>query len=694
MFRVNEVLHFDAEKYRVLKLLQDHLVWIKVEDEDEVSFPSLVLQNELEAAIIDETLTRIDDPYEELSYLSPEQGTAAYVKRESNYQLIKPLVSAPDFYDPKVRSHIIQAIIKEKGSTKQTLYRLARRYWQRGQTPNALLPDYKNSGGKGKKRHSSGKKLGRPREYTPGVGAIVDAEVEKLFRIAIDRYVLNEKKRSFPAAHRKFKTLYENYFPDTPESEIPSQWQMMHFFKREYDQVEKIQKQATRIEFNKDIRPLSATANTQVLGPGSRFEIDATIADIYLVSDSDRGNIVGRPTVYLVIDVFSRMIAGFYVGFEDASYVAAMQALAMSMTDKVELCRQFGFEITTDDWPVVGVPDAILADRGELLGYQIESLERNFSVRIENTPPYRGDAKGIVERSFRSLQADFKPYAPGVVQGTTVKKRGGKNYRLDGKITITEFTEIILASILYHNQFHALEKYDRDSDIPSDLPMTPLSLWQWGVQHRTGRLRVVPEDALRVSLLPRTKATFSELGVCVFGVYYTSGEILKEGWLHRSSEVVRPETMDAAYDPRIADCIYLFPKQNTTKYWICNLTQRSRQFAGCSFWDVWQVTEQQKKTLAHSKLEADKKKRELEDLIEKKIKSAISLAPGSDHRSNAEKLSAIGENHRREKEAERQRTGYLPETKKKESAQVIPMTESAEDYSFPDHIDELFDEDD
>ena len=692
MFRINEVLNYNGEKYRVLAIIHGEVVWIRLNDDS--AFPSIVFQDELEAAIIDETLTRADDPHEELAYLSPEPGSTAYEKREKNYLLIKPLVDAVGFYDPKARSKIILAIIKDNNTTKQTLYRLVRRYWQRGQTPNALLPDYKNSGAKGKKRSAHDNKLGRPRKYTPGTGAIIDEEVEKFFRIAIERYVLTDKKLSFPYAHRKFKTLYENSFPDMPKAEIPSKWQLMHFYKREYGQVEKIQKRSNKIEYNKDIQPLTSTANTQALGPGSRFEIDATIADIYLVSDSNRRNIVGRPTIYMVIDVFSRMVAGFYVGFENASYVAAMQALAMSMTDKVEFCKQYGFEITTDNWPVVGMPDAILADRGELLGHQIESLERNFSVRIENTPPYRGDAKGIVERSFRTLQADFKPHAPGVVQGTIIKKRGGKDYRLDGKLTVKEFTEIILSSILYHNQFHTLEKYDRDIDLSSDLPMTPLSLWQWGVQHRTGRLRVVSEDALRISLLPRTKATFSELGVCIFGVYYTSQEILKEGWLHRAANVVRPEAMDAAYDPRVADYIYLFPKQNSAKYWVCNLTQRSRQFVGCSFWDVWQVTEQQKKALASSKLKAEQKKGELEALIEEKIKSAISQSSGSDERSNAERLRAIGENRHKEKEAERQRTGYSPDVKKKQPAKVIPITEQAEDYSFPDHIDELFDEDD
>lgn len=104
----------------------------------------------------------------------------------------------------------INEVIAIQGTTKKTLYTLMRRYWQRGQTPNALFPDYKNSGGKGKK-------LGRPRKYMPGVGAIVDEHIERLFRIAINKYVLKDTGCSFPYAHRRFKDLYENYYPDIPE---------------------------------------------------------------------------------------------------------------------------------------------------------------------------------------------------------------------------------------------------------------------------------------------------------------------------------------------------------------------------------------------------------------------------------------------------------------------------------------------
>ena len=694
MFRINEVIKVNDHLNRILAdISKELLVWIAMDNES--ALPELVTKRELVEAIELETLIRTEDPYENLYYLVLEDDSPAKAKRDENYNLIKSIVRDPNFYIPKVRSALISQIIVEQGSTKQTLYRLLRRYWQRGQTANTLIPDYMNSGAKGKKRVANGKKLGRPRLHKPGVGVVVDGLVEKLFKIAIDRYLLTDKKHPLPYAHRRFQTMYESYFRDAPEAEIPTIWQFRHFFRREYSQVEKIQKRSGKIEYNKDIQPLTGTVNSQVLGPGSRFEIDATIADIYLVSDSDRRNIVGRPIVYVVIDVFSRMVAGLYVGFENPSYIAAMQALAMAMTNKVAYCKRYGIDIDEAEWPVVGLCDAILADRGELLGHQIESLERTFSVRIENTPPYRGDAKGVVERYFRTVQADFKPFAPGVVTGTRVKKRGGSDYRLDAVLTVHEFTEIILASVLYRNRYHPLKKYDRGLDMPPDLEMTPLSLWNWGLQHRTGRLRQVSEDALKVTLFPRVKGTMSELGLCVFGLFYTSQEILKQGWLHRGKGVSKPASFDVAYDPAVADFVYLLPEKNSAVYWICGLTDRSREFLGSTFWEVWQIQAIQKETAAKAKLIGDQKLRELENKIEAKIKNARLQAVETDGFSNAERIAAIPKNRQQAKDQERQQTAGLQKesSKDKKSAEVIPLTPQPDDYSYPAFIDELFGDD-
>lgn len=264
MFQINEVLQLGSEKYRVLSLHGEELVWISIESKS--SFPSVITIRELMAAMDDEALTRSEDPYAYLAFEMPEEGSTAKTKRDKNFVLIKPIIDLPDYYLPKARAAVINQILQQ-GSTKQTLYRLIRQYWQRGQTANALLPDYKNSGAKGQTRKAGEKKLGRPRKYKPGVGVNVDDAIERLFRIAIDKYLLKDKGHTFPYAYRRFKDLYENYFPDVPEEEMPTNWQMSHFYKREYSQPDRLSKRVSGIEYKKDMRPLKSTANSQVLGP-------------------------------------------------------------------------------------------------------------------------------------------------------------------------------------------------------------------------------------------------------------------------------------------------------------------------------------------------------------------------------------------------------------------------------------------
>ena len=63
--------------------------------------------------------------------------------RDKCWSLIKPIVfDQPAVFSDAGRAAAIKRVIAETGSNKMTLYRLLRRYWQRGATPNALLPDY------------------------------------------------------------------------------------------------------------------------------------------------------------------------------------------------------------------------------------------------------------------------------------------------------------------------------------------------------------------------------------------------------------------------------------------------------------------------------------------------------------------------------------------------------------------------
>ena len=84
-------------------------------------------------------------------------------------------------------------------------------------------------------------------------------------------------------------------------------------------------------------------------------------------------------------------------------------ALVNAMTSKVDYCKKYGIEIKEEDWPVACVPQRVLADRGELMGKQIENAIKNLGIMIQNSPPYRADYKGIIEQSFRGMNLKLKP---------------------------------------------------------------------------------------------------------------------------------------------------------------------------------------------------------------------------------------------------------------------------------------------
>src|SRR5690625_7757422 len=69
----------------------------------------------------------------------------------------------------------------------------------------------------------------------------------------------------------------------------------------------------------------------------------------------------------------------------------------------------------------------------------------------------------------------------------------------------------------------------------------------------------------------------SSFGVNFWGLYYSVSEILREGWLQRSTDIARPQHLEAAYDPVLVDTIYLFPQVGSRVFWRCNLRSEERR---------------------------------------------------------------------------------------------------------------------
>lgn len=338
-----------------------------------------------------------DDPWLDTgAALTATQET----RRDEAWGAIRPIAMAqPESFDPRRRAAMIRTRVSETGTSRYSLYRLLRRWWQRGMTPAALTPDYANSGAPGKRRADRGVKRGGPVRYGPE-GLNVDDEVRAAFRDSVTRYFAMNKKLNVTDCYHK---CLELHFCDLMINEetgrqepilrhaYPSLRQFRYWLERDNDLFALARKRRTPRVYDKGSRAILGTSLDEVIGPGSRYQIDATIADIYLVSRFDRRKIVGRPVVYVVIDVFSRMIAGLYVGLEGPSWVGAMMALANAASPKATWCRQFGVEISEADWPCHSLPSVLLADRGEMLGAAADTLIQRFGIRIENSAPYRAD---------------------------------------------------------------------------------------------------------------------------------------------------------------------------------------------------------------------------------------------------------------------------------------------------------------
>jgi len=599
---------------------------------------------------------------------------------------IKGIVkSEPDIYQRKARGVLINQVLEETKVTKQTVYRWLRRYWQFGMCENALSGRYDLCGGLGKPKRFDKKRNGRIRTRNPGEGVPITEQIKALFRVVIQKSYLNENKYDFDYAYKQLLIAYGVKIPALPEDliNVPTERQFKYFYQKEYTSIEVTKKREGEINYLKDFSPSIGTSTAEVPGPGYLYQIDATIADVYLVSEQDRTEIIGRPTIYFVVDVFSRAIVGMYIGLENPSWVSAMEALGNAMADKVAYCAEHGIETTPDLWPMQGLPEHIIGDKGEMLGRHVEVLSKAFHVEIQNIPSYRADWKGIVERYFRTIQTKMKPFVEGYVPKNPIgKKRHGSDYRQDGILTLKEFTKMIIKIVLHYNNDHVVRTYDIDSGIPKKLPANPLTLWNWGIEYRTGLLRRPDSELVKVNLLPHTNATVTEHGLKLFGCYYSCKQALEWGWFEENYS--GPKTVTVAYDLYSTNVIYLRPSDSYAEFIPANLTSRSRAYANITVWELWVIQNIRLDVAATSKLKKRSGSLNLVSDLQQIKEESKQHQPIYTKTEKAQRTKGIVENKRNERQYERNKKKADRNTpSEKPSATVTPIHgASAEKKSF------------
>lgn len=271
----------------------------------------------------------LQDPYVVFAADAKLKASHAAI-RDQAWRWIEDLVTrVPDIFVAHRRARMVRAVVEggrwfedkateekpdgQNGVTRVTLYKYLRRYWQKGMTPNALLPTYDKCGGKGKERASDGTKRGRARKYGEKKGLNITEDIRRVFRVGISRCYASDRKRKWTLKD-VFGDIIKNFFShkrvdaetgrelfvekeEFKETGGPTYEQFLYWVNKDHSRLDIKRKRLGAKMYDKDLRGLLGTSNAEVMGPGDRYQIDATIADLYLVSRLNKHRIIDRKSV-------------------------------------------------------------------------------------------------------------------------------------------------------------------------------------------------------------------------------------------------------------------------------------------------------------------------------------------------------------------------------------------------------------
>ena len=519
-----------ADTVRIIALLEDNrAIVISMIKKDTLPY-ELPLQTFVEA--VEQGDAKMNHQYPTAFCPNPTDKQA--LAAEEAWKIIGPFVQdEPDCYDKKVRSRFIAAKARETDLQRKQIQRWLYRYWAGGMTRYALYPDYAKRGAPGKPRHSDAI-VGRPVKYESSTvrRPLNERDIAHI-KTAINKYYNRQYGYDLRCV---YKNLVKDYYTDSATGLPLASYPTENQFRYRAAEFIDIKKRAGSVIYNKDLRGITGSSRNEARGPGDAYQIDATIVDLYLVSRTNRHEVVGRPELYFVTDVFSRMIVGFYACLESASWENARYALLNAFNDKVSFCEKFGIFIQTEEWPCCGLPRALIVDNGELISKKSSAIIKGLNIEVKNAPAWRPDLKGIVENKFHLLHMDIKPRVPGAVQ-PDYSARTGHDYRENAFLDLHQFTQILIHFVLKYNKRLMSEHPQPFPDVLSDnVPAIPLELWHWGVTHRTGALRQESPENLEIALSEDADVSVTPKGISFKKMYYTCATAEQENWFSKARE--------------------------------------------------------------------------------------------------------------------------------------------------------------
>lgn len=417
-------------------------------------------------------------------------------------------------------------ILKKYSISKSSFWRTLTKYMQSGMR-NYTLVDARLFGHNKGLAYNYSVKPGKKSDYFESVGVVLTDEIIGYFEEALKEY------RS--GRHKNLKSCYDRmnaiHFTKTemidgipslillPESQRPTMRQFYYYANKHLTEQEKDAIKTSAQEQRNNKRLITSDSMFDVYGPGDMVEIDACEADVSLVSSFDPNKSIGRPIVYFMVDVFTRVILAVSVAFDNNSILGITNLFLNLADEKQEYCSRFGMGFDNPKiWPSNIIPRRVRVDRGaELKSKAFDRICNELHIEKQIVPGASGSLKGIVEQSFHQMHSKQNAHLEDY---GLIEKRYDSDHHKEATLTLEQYTKIVINFVLTHNQ-----EYDKEYPLTKEMieygirPI-PALLWDYGIKKNGNPRPISDKNQYLYNLMTPVKAKIDRRGISYKGLYY------------------------------------------------------------------------------------------------------------------------------------------------------------------------------
>jgi putative transposase len=300
--------------------------------------------------------------------------------------------------------------------------------------------------------------------------------------------------------------------------------------------------------------------------PNEIWQADHTLLDILVLNEKGQAE---RPWLTIILDDYSRAVAGYFLTFQAPSAIQTALALHQAIWHK-----------RNQDWPICGIPEQFYTDHGsDFTSNHLEQVAIDLKINLVFSAVGVPRGRGKIERFFSSINQLFLQDLPGYIGNGTKA----------ALLTLKELDEKLANFIVYnyHHRTHGTTK------------KAPIHAWNGG-----GFLSNMPESLENLDLLLLHVAIARKVhsdGIHFQGLRYI--DITLAAYVG--------ETVVIRYDPRDLAEIRVFHED----YYLC--TAISPEISGYTvdLKDIISARNKQKRTLKNQIIPD---KTVIEDLVQSK----------------------------------------------------------------------------